>query len=154
MTDLRFRAAVASDATAFSAITGGPHDPRRWAILESTLSRSLIAERAQRIPVGLLEARHTGDDVEIVMLFTATAERRCGVASGLLNALIARVGSGLAKRIILDVAEDNIPARQLYATKGFAEIARRPGYYPAPAKGQRSDALLLARWFDSARVWE
>jgi lipid A disaccharide synthetase len=60
----------------------------------------------------------------------------------------AATGDALAEegttRLLLDVAEDNTPARRLYVRLGFTEDGRRKGYYtagrPAPV-----DALLMSR---------
>jgi ribosomal-protein-alanine N-acetyltransferase len=41
---------------------------------------------------------------------------------------------------LLEVGEDNTPARRLYARAGFREVGRRPGYY---AGGKA--ALVLRR---------
>ncbi|MFA4893699.1 GNAT family N-acetyltransferase, partial [Brevundimonas sp.] len=48
-----------------------------------------------------------------------------------------------ARRLFLEVAEDNEAARALYGRAGFSEAGRRPRYY-ARADGSRRDALLLA----------
>jgi ribosomal-protein-alanine N-acetyltransferase len=42
--------------------------------------------------------------------------------------------------MFLEVAPGNAAARALYASAGYAEVGRRPRYYP-----DGSDALLLAR---------
>ena len=46
--------------------------------------------------------------------------------------------------MLLEVAADNDAAQALYASAGFVEIARRPGYYP----GGR-DAVVMR----TVRVW-
>jgi [ribosomal protein S18]-alanine N-acetyltransferase len=48
-----------------------------------------------------------------------------------------------ARRLFLEVRPSNPNAIALYASLGFAEIGRRPNYYPA-AEG-REDALVMAR---------
>ena len=45
-------------------------------------------------------------------------------------------------RMFLEVALDNIPARQLYARAGYSLVGRRKGYYRRP-DGSRMDALIL-----------
>jgi ribosomal-protein-alanine N-acetyltransferase len=45
---------------------------------------------------------------------------------------------------MLDVAEDNLPARELYRAHGFAEDGRRPRYYRA-ARNVPVDAILMSR---------
>ena len=48
-----------------------------------------------------------------------------------------------AKRLFLEVADDNIPALVLYSRSGFKEVGRRKGYYQR-ANGAKADALVLA----------
>jgi [ribosomal protein S18]-alanine N-acetyltransferase len=47
-----------------------------------------------------------------------------------------------AERIFLEVRPSNPVAHALYASMGFAEIGRRPAYYPA--KGGREEAIVMA----------
>ena len=63
------------------------------------------------------------------------------IALDTATTLAARLG---ATTLFLEVAEDNVPARALYARAGFAETGRRRGYY-ARAGGAPVDAVLLAR---------
>ena len=49
-----------------------------------------------------------------------------------------------ARRIFLEVAEDNAAARALYAAFGYTEIARRRDYYRTQT-GQRRDALVMEK---------
>ncbi|WP_183422830.1 ribosomal protein S18-alanine N-acetyltransferase [Luteibacter sp. Sphag1AF] len=46
------------------------------------------------------------------------------------------------ERIFLEVRPSNPVAKELYESLGFAEIGRRPGYYPA--KTGREDAIVMA----------
>ena len=58
-------------------------------------------------------------------------------------ALIETLTTRGMRRLTLDVAEDNTPARRLYERLGFTLDGRRKGYYaagrPAPV-----DALLMS----------
>jgi ribosomal-protein-alanine N-acetyltransferase len=49
-----------------------------------------------------------------------------------------------ARRIYLEVAEDNAAARALYAAEGFEPIGRRRGYY-ARREGPAVDAITMRR---------
>lgn len=143
------RAVTDADAAAFSEICDGT-TPQDWGTLGSHVSRSLLALDTESVPVGLLEARRSGDDVEIIMIATRPTARRQGVAMTLLDKLLEQSRAEGAARVILDVAQDNDPALNLYARFGFIEIARRPGYYRATGSGEPRDALLMARCFASA----
>lgn len=89
-------------------------------------------------------ARVILDEAEILTLATHPAHRRQGLARAALTAFLSAAATCGATRAFLDVAEDNAPARALYAAAGFGEIARRPGYYHA-ADGQPRAAIILAR---------
>jgi ribosomal-protein-alanine N-acetyltransferase len=55
--------------------------------------------------------------------------RRKGIARRLFEAAASRLAAQGVARLYLEVAEDNLSARALYRSLGFAEHGRRPGYY-------------------------
>jgi ribosomal-protein-alanine N-acetyltransferase len=57
------------------------------------------------------------------------AMRRLGIGRALLEAVIADTRRRQLASMVLEVAADNEPARQLYAAAGFAPVGRRPRYY-------------------------
>jgi ribosomal-protein-alanine N-acetyltransferase len=88
------------------------------------------------------------DEAEILTLATDPAHRRQGLARAALDAFLRSATARGASRAFIEVAADNLPARALYASAGFSEIARRAAYYPVtPRSGRttRADALILAR---------
>jgi len=149
---MAIRHATHADADAFSAIMSDG-EAQTWASLENPTSRALIAVQTRGTPIGFVEARKAGDDVEILMIATRPEERRSGVAAALLAALTLQAMTEGARRIILEVAEDNVAGRGLYDHTGFVEIGRRPAYYHH-GRETPCDALLLARQFDSAMPWQ
>jgi len=102
---------------------------------------ALIEQDQDSNPRGFLLAWAPGPDAEILTLAVAPHARRAGAATALVRAAFDHIGA--AHAIILDVAEDNLAARALYARLGFVEIARRPAYYPG-ASGF-IDALVLRK---------
>ena len=92
---------------------------------------------------GFILMRAVADEAEILTLAVRPAARRRGEGGRLVGEGVLAAAVGGAARVFLEVAEDNAPARALYAGAGFAEAGRRPGYY-AGADGGRRDALLLA----------
>lgn len=67
---------------------------------------------------------------------------------GLGRRLLVRAGelavAGGARRLHLEVREDNTAAASLYASAGFRPVGRRPGYYaPAVADGPRVAAVTM-----------
>jgi len=91
---------------------------------------------------GFILARVAADEAEILTLAVRPAARRGGVASRLVAAAARRSASLGAERLLLEVAEDNGPARALYARLGFETAGRRRRYYARPG-AESVDALLL-----------
>jgi len=89
---------------------------------------------------GLLLARVTVDEAEVLTLGVLPEARRKGVASALLSEAVTIAHSRGAVGLFLEVAPGNAAARALYARAGFTEIGRRRRYY---ADG--SDALVLRK---------
>jgi ribosomal-protein-alanine N-acetyltransferase len=89
---------------------------------------------------GFAVVRTAADEAEILTLAVTAAARRRGLARALLAASVEAVRKDGARRLFLEVAARNAAARGLYASAGFAEIARRPRYY-----GDGDDALVLSR---------
>jgi [ribosomal protein S18]-alanine N-acetyltransferase len=92
---------------------------------------------------GFVLMQIAGDEAEVITLAVRPSARRRGHARGLMARASARAAGGGATRLFLEVAEDNVAARALYADLGFTEAGRRPRYYARP-DGSRADALLLA----------
>lgn len=113
---------------------------RGWTAAEiaSLAETGLLIEAAEGFALFSLAA----DEAELLTLAIAPARRREGAARRLLAEGEARLHAAGAHKIFLEVAEDNVPARALYAAAGFTEAARRPRYYLRP-DGDRVDALIL-----------
>lgn len=92
---------------------------------------------------GFVLIRVVVDEAEVLALAVRPTARRRGLGAALTRAAAAAVGSMGAQRLFLEVAEDNVAARNLYESLGFATIGRRPGYYAAP-DGGRIDAILMS----------
>ena len=109
-------------------------------VLKMPGALALLAIEDDGPPSGLLVARETGGDQEILTVCVAPDRRRSGIARALFEVLLAQVPSG--SRTVLEVAVDNKPAITLYENLGFRPAGRRPDYYPGGAG--RTDALILA----------
>jgi ribosomal-protein-alanine N-acetyltransferase len=92
-------------------------------------------------PTGMILVRVAGDDCEIITIGVHPESRRHGVATLLLEHSAARALGLGAQRQVLEVGVENAPALALYASLGFAECGRRPGYYG----GTGGDAVILER---------
>lgn len=67
--------------------------------------------------------------------------RRRGLGGWLLDEILDRAVQRGARRATLEVRPSNAAARALYASRGFAESGRRPGYYADSGE----DAILMER---------
>ena len=99
----------------------------------------LVAE-----PAAFVLGRVTLDEAEILMVATDPDLRRQGLARRTLARFEAAAAARGALRALLDVAEDNAPARALYAGAGYVEDGRRRGYYARP-DGPAVDAVLMSK---------
>jgi ribosomal-protein-alanine N-acetyltransferase len=112
-------------------------------LLEHPAATSLVAVAGSpKAVIGFVIGQLAADEAEILSIGVAPNWQRAGVASGLLQGLSRAARRGDAKRIFLDVAEDNEAALALYRKLGFLEAGRRKSYYQRP--GSRPvDALTL-----------
>jgi [ribosomal protein S18]-alanine N-acetyltransferase len=110
------------------------------------LERSVIAHRAMsgRTLVGFVLSRLAGDEAEILSIAVATPRRGRGLARRLLDLHLRRLAGLAATAVFLEVDEDNLAARRLYARAGFRDVGRRPAYYPRAANVE-ANALVLRR---------
>ena len=88
----------------------------------------LVAEVEGEL-VGHAVASIVGDIAELQRIAVDHEHRRTGLASALLDAVVAAAREAGADRVLLEVREDNAGALSFYAARGFVEIDRRPRYY-------------------------
>jgi ribosomal-protein-alanine N-acetyltransferase len=91
-------------------------------------------------PDGFALGRAAADEAELFAIAVMPAARRRGAGAALLAAWERAAAAKGAQQLFLEVAEDNLPARGLYARSGWVEAGRRRGYY-----GPGRDALVLTR---------
>lgn len=89
---------------------------------------------------GMILARTTADEAEVLTLAVDPAAQRTGIGRALLNQGIETARQRGAAAMYLEVAFGNAPARALYAGAGFVLVGSRRGYYPSG-----DDALVLRR---------
>ena len=132
--------ATPADADTLAAIHAEAFDsPWNAAALADLLGQAGVFGIAA--PRGFILCRVVLDEAEILTLAVRPEVRRQGLARRLTRAA-GDTARGLgAERLFLEVAEDNVAARGLYAGAGFVETGRRRGYYETPQG--RTDALIL-----------
>lgn len=128
-------------ASDFAEILGIPGSFARLAVAPAARAEAAAAEP---LPVGLALARVVAEDCEVLTFGVAPPWRRRGVARLLLAAVVAEARTLGARTAVLEVAEDNAPARAFYLAEGFARIGRRPNYYRRAGQAPAA-ALVLSR---------
>ena len=130
------RHAVAGDVDAVAALEQtcqGPDAWSHWLVRDGVEGglptvRYLVAEVGGEV-VGYAVASLGGDIAELQRIGVTPAARRTGIATALLDEVVAEAPGAGANRLLLEVREDNAGALAFYADRGFIEIDRRPRYY-------------------------
>ncbi|MGE0151891.1 MAG: ribosomal protein S18-alanine N-acetyltransferase [Reyranellaceae bacterium] len=104
----------------------------------------LMARDAGNAALGLIVVRAAADEAEILTIAVAPALRRQGIGAALIAAARTEARGRGARRLHLEVAEDNFAARKLYAGLGFAAVGKRAGYYARGSLGSAA-AILMAQ---------
>lgn len=141
------RPAVVADAAAIAVLEAELFPGEAWSVEQvaeelTGYGRSGWVADAPGVELGgYVVMRTVGDVSDLQRIGVRASAQRSGLASSLLAAASAGVRAAGAERVLLEVAEDNAPARAFYARAGFVEIDRRPRYYR-----QEVDALVLELW--------
>lgn len=99
--------------------------------LESTHTEYVVIERDGDGIVGYggVMAPRGAEDADIQTIAIAPGVRRTGLGRTLMRELIERASRRGARRVFLEVREDNPAARSLYEELGFVSVGIRPRYY-------------------------
>ncbi|RWR31759.1 GNAT family N-acetyltransferase [Sinirhodobacter populi] len=116
--------------------------PRPWSAAEFA---DLLASRfcfLLTAPEGFLLGRVIAGEAELLTLAVDPDARRRGAGRRLMADFLRGAADRAADSAFLEVAEDNLPARALYAATGWQPAGRRRAYYRT-AGGNHVDALVL-----------
>ena len=140
----RYRRMTAGDLDTVVAIEDAvyPHPWTRGNFADSLQAgyHCWIVERGGAVS-GYTVVMIAAGEAHLLNLSVAAPWQRRGAGRELLNFVVKLARDYGAARILLEVRPSNQGAIALYSTGGFAEVARRRGYYPA-GEG-REDALVL-----------
>jgi ribosomal-protein-alanine N-acetyltransferase len=103
-----------------------------------------VACDAKRRIAGFALVRVVEDEAELLTIAVDPKWRGKRVGDALLRAVFDDLLLSPARRMFLEVSEENAAAIRLYERLGFAVISRRKGYYPK-ADGSQATALVMAR---------
>ncbi|NUH65050.1 GNAT family N-acetyltransferase [Sulfitobacter sp. S0837] len=116
---------------------------RPWGVDEfASLRDSPFVELYTR-PGGFALTRTIAGESELLTLAVDPAQQRQGLGRGLVQDWITALPPDTT-HAFLEVAADNAPARALYLSMGFAQVATRRAYY-ARASGPAVDACIMRR---------
>jgi ribosomal-protein-alanine N-acetyltransferase len=104
--------------------------------------RAWLARDDEGAVLGYFIAMPGVGELHLLNLSVAPEHQGRGLGRALLEAVVAEARALPAARLLLEVREGNERARRLYAARGFAEVGRRRGYYPA--RGGREDAVVMS----------
>ena len=103
-----------------------------------------VACDAKRRIAGFALIRVVADEAELLTIAVDPKWRCKRIGQALLAAAFDDLLMSPARRMFLEVSEENAPAIKLYQRQGFATISTRKGYYPK-ADGSQATALVMAR---------
>ncbi len=94
-------------------------------------------------PAGFVIARIVADEAEILSIGVIQPFQRRGIGEFLIDGLLRAAKSAGARSLFLEVADDNVAAKQLYDATGFKQVGCRKDYYKR-RDGTSADALTLS----------
>lgn len=134
--DTLVRPATPADAAAIAALEAENLGRDAWSpgLVEQGVCGELptvhylVAEVGGQV-AGYAAASIVADIAELQRVAVTPTHRRSGLATALLDAVVAAARAEGADRLLLEVREDNHDALAFYADRSFAEIDRRRRYY-------------------------
>lgn len=132
-------------ATLHAASFDDPWSTEAFAALFGAPGASAYLAEANAEPAGFILVREAGGEAEILSLGVKPEARRHGLARHLVLAAAKAILANGSQILFLEVAADNLAARGLYGSLGFAEVGRRPAYYTKPGAAARDALILKAR---------
>ena len=88
---------------------------------------------------GFIVYRIAVDEAEIITIGVNPEMRRQGIASAMIGIIEKTLLNQGIKKIFLEVATTNTPAKKLYENMGFKVVGLRPKYYDGV------DAILMSK---------
>lgn len=112
-----------------------------WSELAGRPQRSYLIAVDDDQAVGYAGLSVTGGTADVMTIGVPPVAQGRGIARVLLDGLLAIATAAGVDAVLLEVREDNAPARRLYERSGFQQISVRRRYYqPGDV-----DALVLRR---------
>lgn len=103
----------------------------------------VACDRNRKI-AGFMILKLAVDSADLLTITVDSWKRGRGIGKALLLAGLEDLRMSPVTHLMLEVEEDNQSAIRLYRNNGFAEVARREGYYQK-ADGSAAAALVMRR---------
>lgn len=110
--------------------------------LRLKIAHLLVLKRGETV-VGYMDFWHVADEMHLINIAVHPEKRRQGIATLLMDHLIAYAQEKGVRVIFLDVRVSNGSAIALYEKYGFKSAGVRKGYY----KDNQEDAVVMKREF-------
>ena len=114
---------------------------RMLALIRDPDVTALVA-RDDAKPVGFAIMRFGGDRAHLVLFAVQPASRRRGIARRMLHWLVESAAVAGIASLHVELRAGNAAAYDLYASEGFSETFRVPGYYGGAEAAVRMIRLL------------
>ena len=108
--------------------------------LGNPLSLWLVAMDGEKL-AGYVGSQSVMGWADMMNIAVSPEYRRQGIASELVDRLVAALQKQNVTCLTLEVRDSNAPAQALYRELGFQQVGRRPNYYRNP----KEDALILRK---------
>ena len=142
---VRIRSASASDIDHIVHIErasfGDPWSPASFRSLLDNPHVFFAVATDDDVVAGYVVAWFVVDEAEVANLAVAPPSRGRRIGATLLDAALDAARARGVVSVFLEVRDSNAGARALYASRGFAQIGRRRGYYRKPVE----DAVIMRR---------
>jgi len=128
MTEADLDEVVAIDVAAFSE----PKEVREKSLREELArpwGRLRVARGEGGRVLGYLLFWHVTDELHVINVAVAPAERRKGIGRALVGELLSYARANAVAKILLEVRASNAAAIALYESAGFTRFNVRPRYY-------------------------
>jgi ribosomal-protein-alanine N-acetyltransferase len=131
------------DAVLAVEVRAYPHPWSRGNFIDSLAAGYVarVARDDEGTVIGYFIAMPGVDELHLLNVTVAPEHQGRGHGRALLEAVVAEARARAAVRLLLEVRESNLRAQRLYTSRGFAELGRRRGYYPARAG--RETAIVM-----------
>ena len=125
------------------------HDPLNGDSIRDILCKEkcfalLGREETHIAPAGFVVCRVIAEESELLWLGVRPKKQREGWARILMLKALQEALCRGARSMVLEVAENNLPARHLYESLGFKIVGHRPSYYGQPIAGSSEAKIMRA----------